>query len=247
MKNISAVSTPENIHGNGNDKLTSAIAKVSLHDHLCLLYSNQEEQFASAIPFIRIGLENNEKCVYIADENTAEMVFDAMRAGGIDVDAALNKGSLTITSKRETYLKNGYFDPDEMIQFLADSTLQAKKEGYLGLRATGEMSWMFGGEPGTERLIEYEARLNNFLQTHDALALCQYNRTRFSKAILSGAIRTHPIVIVDNKLCDNFYFIPLRDFVETNIDSPEQVDQLIKNLVEEERAITELTHTALPL
>ncbi len=217
-------------------RLIHAIEKLSVHDHLCLIYSTREEQFAAAIPFMRIGLERGEKCIYIADDNTATEVLDAMRTGGIDVDTSLKKGSLSIITKREAYLRNGYFDPDEMIQFLIDTIAQAKNEGYGTLRVTGEMTWMLGGEPGTDRLIEYEAKLNKTFSTEECLALCQYNRNRFSPSILLDVIHTHPLVVVGNTVCKNFYYIPVEEFSRTNKDTSEEVDRLLSNLIDRERA-----------
>ncbi len=43
-----------------------------------------------------------------------------------------------------------------MIRFLEEATDQAKAEGCKALRGTGEMTWYLGGDPGTEKLIEYE-------------------------------------------------------------------------------------------
>lgn len=220
---------------NNSSGLVNAIEKLSVHNHLCLIYKNKEEQFAAAIPFVSIGLERGEKCIYIADDNTATEVLEAMRLGGIDVDAALKKGSLAVISKREAYLRNGYFDPDEMIQFLAESTTQAKKDGYSALRATGEMTWMLGGEPGTERLIEYEAKLNQFFPKNDCLALCQYNRNRFGPDILLDVIHTHPLVVVGNVVCKNFYYVPVEEFLKTGKGKSEEINRLLNNLIDREK------------
>lgn len=217
---------------NNHSGLVNEIEKLSVHNHLCLIYENKEDQFAAAIPYMRIGLERGEKCVYIADDNTAAEVLEAMRLGGIDVDAALKKRSLMVISKREAYLRNGYFDPEEMIQFLTESTTQAKKDGYSALRVTGEMTWMLGGEPGTERLIEYEAKLNQFFPKNDCLALCQYNRNRFGPDILLDVIHTHPLVVVGNVVCKNFYYVPVEEFLKTGKGKAEEIDRLLNNLIE---------------
>lgn len=223
------------LKNNDNDKLGRAIENISVHDHLCLIYKNKKEQFATVVPFMRIGLERGEKCVYVADENTANDVMEAMRAGGIDVNAARKKGSLAIITKKDAYLRHGYFDPDEMIKFLEESTVMAKKEGYMALRVTGEMTWMLGGEKGTERLLEYESRLNRFFPKYDCLALCQYNRKRFSSDILLGVIYTHPIVVVGNVVCKNFYYIPVEEFLKAGKGTSEEVDRLLNNLLDRER------------
>src|SRR3990170_1243518 len=116
-------------------KLIEALKSLNVHDHVCLLYSNRREQLAAAIPFIGQGLDRGEKCVYIADENTAAALQKAIRDAGIDVKSALKTGSLVIiTGIKDTYLSKGYFDPDLMIQFLQVTTAAAKKGGYSALR-----------------------------------------------------------------------------------------------------------------
>ncbi|MFA6608681.1 MAG: MEDS domain-containing protein [Candidatus Paceibacterota bacterium] len=212
------------------------IKKVGVHDHLCLIYKNKEEQFATVIPFIRIGLERGEKCIYVADENTTTDVIEAMNKEGVDTETAIKKGSLKIINKKDTYLRLGYFDPDEMIEFLTESIKQAKEEGYSALRVTGEMTWVLSGEPGTEKLLEYEAKLNRFLQKNDCSALCQYNYKRFDPSVLIGVISTHPIVFVENTLCNNFYYIPTEEFLKNEMGGKEELDRLLHNLIDRERA-----------
>lgn len=67
---------------------------------------------------------------------------------------------------------------------------------------------MLGGDPGSERLIEYEAKLNYFLPENDALAICQYDYKRFSPGIIMSVIRTHPILIYRGRVSRNFYYVP---------------------------------------
>jgi hypothetical protein len=55
----------EKTRSNGHG-LAKRIEQVGPHDHLCLIHETREEQFAAAIPFVRMGLERGEKCLYIA-------------------------------------------------------------------------------------------------------------------------------------------------------------------------------------
>ncbi|MBI2925516.1 MAG: MEDS domain-containing protein [Verrucomicrobia bacterium] len=228
-----AVSTPDHA------RLVEVLGRLGAHDHLCLIYETQAEQFAAVIPFMRLGLARGEQCLYIADDNTASAVLDAMRAGGINVDAAVASGALTVATKRETYLKHGYFDPDAMIRLLTEATRAAKAAGFSALRATGEMTWMLGGDPGAERLMEYEAKLNYFFPHHDALAICQYNRSRFSNELILDVIRTHPMVIYGGTVGRNFYYVPPDEFLSANQPSRE-VQRLLDNIRDREHAEEEL-------
>jgi len=223
-------------HLEANDwhDLVGAIEKIGVHDHLCLIYETPEEQFAAVIPYIRIGLERGEKCIYIVDDNTAAIVVAEMKAPGIAVDTAIASGQLAVISKQDAYLKQGYFDPDWMIGFLERSTVEAKAAGFTALRATGEMTWMLGGDPGSERLMEYEAKLNYFFPDHDALAICQYNRNRFSPELIKDVISTHPLVIYGGLVCRNFYYVPPDEFLKDE-QADKEIDRLLSNIVNREK------------
>jgi chemotaxis family two-component system sensor kinase Cph1 len=213
--------------------LIDAIERVGLHDHLCLIYETKEEQFAAIAPFIRFGLERGERCVYIADENTAIMVSDLLRTQGIDVNSAVSSGALTIAGKQEAYLKQGYFDPDWMIRFLLKASDEAKAAGFSGLRVTGEMTWALGGDPGVERLMEYEAKLNRLLSDNDIVAICQYNRNRFSPGVIRDVLYTHPLVIYGGIICQNDYYIPPEEFLKPD-QAYLEVERLLNTMIERE-------------
>ncbi len=223
----------ENNSNNSTTGLLEAIQLLDVHDHLCLIYETQEEQFSAVIPFIHIGLERGEKCIYIVDENTAEAVLHTMENYGIDVGSATASGQLIIANKKTAYLLHGFFDPDLMIQFLKENTELALKEGYTALRATGEMTWMLGGEPGVERLMEYEAKLNYFFPEYKALAICQYNVNKFHPEILKEVIETHPKVVVGGWVCKNFYYVPPDEFLHPEHPSNE-IRRLLDNIITRE-------------
>ena len=77
-----------------------------------------------------------------------------------------------------------------MVALLESETRKAVSEGFSALRVTGEMDWVLKGLPGSERLIEYEAMLNNFFPGSDCLAICQYRRSLFSPEIIRGVSPT---------------------------------------------------------
>ena len=208
------------------------------NDHLALIYEGREEQFAAAVPFVRQGLEHGERCLYIADENTESEVLAAMRERGVDVDAALESGALTLHTKQDTYCRNGGFDPDEMIAFLADSIDEATEE-YAGLRVAGEMTWILGDDPQEEDLIEYEGKLNRLFPETDCIALCQYNRERFPPEMIRDVVRTHPHLVYRNTVCQNFYYTPPEEFFGP--DQPaHEVDRMMHTLLDRTEARAEL-------
>ena len=214
--------------------LMKAVEGLGFHDHLCLIYETSEEQFAAIVPFVRVGLERGEKCVYVADDNTSAEVIAHLERGGVDVKGALTTGALSVITKKDAYLKQGYFDPDWMIRFLKDSTDNAKAQGFKGLRVTGEMTWVLGAESGSERLIEYESKLNYFFPENDCLAICQYNVGRFKPEVIIDVIRTHPLVIYRGQVCRNLYYTSPDEMLLPNQGYLE-LSRLLYNILERER------------
>ena len=191
--------------------LATAIESITVHDHLCLIHTTVEEQLAAVLPFVRHGLALGERCVYVADAGTGSDIVAALDAAGVDTAVELARGALQVLGQQDAYLRGGGFDPEEMIAYLAAAEQAARDDGFSALRITDEMGWVLSGEPGTERLIEYESLLDRFFPEHDALALCQYDRSRFPPDIIRDVIRLHPLVISGSRVCDNPYYVPPND------------------------------------
>jgi len=186
----------------------STIGDIESGHHVCCIYETEEEHRAVVVPFLRQGLERGEKVLYIVDARDAEIILDYLREDGLDPDPYLESGQLSVLTAQEVYLKDGVFDPDAMIALLRAETDQALAEGYATLRVTGEMSWALRGLPGSERLIEYEAKLNQFFPGSKCLAICQYDRRAFSASLLLDVLTTHPIAVVGTSVHDNLYYVP---------------------------------------
>ncbi|MGD8370901.1 MAG: MEDS domain-containing protein [Syntrophobacterales bacterium] len=203
-------------------------------DHLCCLYETDGQHKALLTHFLRQGLERDEKVRYIADNHIEETILDYLSEDGFEVRPHLQSGQLGILRSDETYLRRGVFDPDEMINLLRAETIKALAQGYNALRVTGEMSWTLRGLPGSERLIEYEAKLNHFFDNHRCLAICQYDVRLFPPELLLGVLATHPVAAIGTQLYENFYYMSPADFVRG--DSRARLDHWVRNLREHKRA-----------
>jgi PAS domain S-box-containing protein len=203
--------------------LAELVGKIDLHQHLCLIYATQQEQFSAAIPFLKIGLERGEQCIYVADAKTTATLMNAMRSEGIDVDAAMRRGSLTTT---HGYPLPGNFVPDRMVNFLAKSVESARSAGYSALRVVGEMTWVTEIDPLPERLLEFEANINHLFRDGDVLAICQYDRNRFPPEVLLEILRTHPTVAYGACVCENPYYVPPEEYL-----SPRHHEREIERLL----------------
>ena len=214
--------------------LITALEQLGPHDHFCSIYESPEEHYAVAIPFIRIGLDRGEKCIYIADDGTVGDVREAMQSEGIDVDRATRSNALVLATKEQAYLEHGSFHPDWMFTFWQEATELAMSEGFSALRATGETEWVLRGGRGLERWMEYESRLTHTLSESNCSALCQYNRRLFPPELILDVIRTHPMVVYGSTVCRNLYYVPPDEFLATN-QTAREVERLLTNIRERER------------
>ncbi|MFC6827095.1 MEDS domain-containing protein [Halopelagius fulvigenes] len=200
------------------------------NDHLALIYESKAEQYAAVVPYLRHGIERGERCMCVIDESSEAEMLAAMRGAGIDADAAVESGQLTFHTVEETYLRNGTFEPDEMVAFYGEMIDEATAE-YPALRISAEISWLADGETAFETFMEYESKVNDLFDDEDCIALCQYDRTSFPPETVRDIIRTHPHLIYDGTVCHNFYHVPPEDFFDSD-DADREVERMIGTLLD---------------
>ena len=109
--------------------------------------------------------------------HTAEQLRSYLKDENIDFYRYENSGQLVLLKDDQAYLKENTFNPDNMISLLKSETEKAISEDYQCLRVTGEMSWVLKRNPGSDKLLEYEAKLNrDFFPQYPCLAICQLLR-----------------------------------------------------------------------
>jgi PAS domain S-box-containing protein len=220
-------------------RLVEAIEQLQLHDHPCLIYETRAERLAVVAPFLRIGLERGERCLFLAPETGVESILEDLAAAGIDTADALARGTLFIPDIQSVYRRDEPFDPDRVLDFLNQAINDAKTAGFTNHRLIGEMTWILEGTTGTKRLIEYEAKLVDFLLSHDLPALCLYDRARFPPEVLLDVIRTHPKVIFGNVVSRNYSYLPPDEFFRS--ERPDiEVDRLLRGMLTNEELIIAL-------
>jgi PAS domain S-box-containing protein len=226
-------------------ELKQKLMELKPGDHLCCIYETEEEHRSVLTPFMKQGLERGEKVLYIVDKRTSEAILGYLREEGLDILPHLKSKQLSLLSSTETYIKKGKaFDPDGMISLLIEETRRALAEGYSALRVTGEMTWALKGSPGSERLIEYEAKLNSFFAEHKCLAVCQYDRNRFEAGLILGVLKTHPKVIIGTRIYDNFYYIDPDELLGQEPEAA-QLNNWIRSLEQQSRSAEKLRESEL--
>ena len=159
--------------------------------HKCLIYDGHpSEQLPVVVPLLRDGLEHHWRCLYLGDPEMVRMVDSALGADGIDTASATGRGALIFSSDR-SHLAGGGFDPELMIDGLRALIDRAVHDGYEGLCATGDMRWELGDDQNLDRLLEYEARLEQVFRDMPLRGICQYHRDVLPPQAVNDALLTH--------------------------------------------------------
>ena len=199
-------------------------------DHVCTLYLTPEEQLVAAIEYIRGGLARGERCLYVCCEHPPEEFRAALRKAGIDVDAEEARGAFLLMTKHDGHLEGGCFDPDKMIAMLATAVEDALAAGFKGLCAAGDMTWLLDNAPGSEKIAEYESRLNRFYESHHALGLCLYNLKTMPPALIDHCLATHRFVRIEGPILLSNPFYELPEVAFSRVAHPEGVAEKLQKI-----------------
>jgi len=210
--------------------LKEQIKELNIGDHAGFFYEHKKQWLDVIVTFISEGLKKKEKVVYIADEHTIEELRQDFLSEGLDLSQAESTGQFIFLKSEETYLRDGYFDPERTVEMLKKFTEDAIKEGYTASRFTGEMTWELKNITVTEKQLEYEAILNKDLfAKYPCLAICQYNMTKFTPDILRRVLHNHPVVIFGDMVMQNFFYIQPHLYFRSDYEKQE-FKHLLRNL-----------------
>jgi anti-anti-sigma regulatory factor len=141
---------------------------------------------------VQTGLGRRQRVIYLTESLAPSALLVALQARGVLTAGAVRTGRLVILPARDVYLTAGRFDPDRVLRLTRDLVAAAVRDGYAGLRAVGDMSWVLAGPPGVERLAWYETEVNQMFLDGLAVALCLYDRRRFDPGLLRSLAAAHP-------------------------------------------------------
>ncbi len=182
---------------------------------MCYIYNDDRECRDTMIQFIESGLREGEEVDYFYHGAKGETLEAAQERIGLRSPAGGWKGVFKLAPALDIYCPDRTFVVDRMLACLRDLYLSSVKNGFIGVRATGEMGWALEGLPGTERLIEYESLVNKVVAEYPCTALCQYDARRFDGATLFHVLSVHPAMVVQGQVVRNPYYIPPEKFLAT--------------------------------
>jgi hypothetical protein len=180
--------------------------------HVCLIYENEEQRQKIVSEYIATGLKKGEPVRYFIDKTTPETIHSWLMELGIELAEAEKNGTFGISKAENAYCPDGHFEPQKMINGTIQRYGVAKKAGYTGSRACGEMSWALKDIPGSDRLLEYEVLLNTVNDPFPHTGMCQYDARLFDGATLFKVLQVHPFMIAQGQIVRNPFYVRPEEF-----------------------------------
>lgn len=186
---------------------------ISQYHHVCAFFDSRNEEYEVLAPFFKDGLDNGEKTVHIVSPDLIRDHLHQLKEHGIDTDGCQACGKLEVLSWDDAYLSDGTFDQDRMLGAI-DAVIAAGHEaGYERMRIMGNMGWTLRGAPGTDEVIEFESRVNEVLSRTRQLAVCVYDLSKISGALMMDILRSHPLTLIGNVIHENPFYTPAEQLV----------------------------------
>lgn len=175
-------------------------------DHSWLAYSGPEERDSVIGPFVREGLETNEKVVYVTDA-PAELLPGLGPRHRVDVEALGRTGQLRIISRRDACLdRRGGFAPGKMLETIGREVDAAFGQGFRAARFTTDYSCLIGepGRSGLAVMLGCEHGVGNAVSPSTmAMAICQIDRRACPPDELAALRDTHEVLVEVNPEFDD--------------------------------------------
>ncbi len=183
--------------------------------HVCAFFNSKEEEYEVLVPFFKEALDQGEKNMHIVDAAFADEHKSRLTSNGMDAHSCEACGQLEVVSWRDAYLdENGVFDKDRMLAAVDHLTGTGRDAGYSRLRIMGNMDWVFNGVPGSDKLIEYEAQVNEVLERNRQPAVCVYDIANLSGGMMMDLLRTHPLTLIGGVVQENPFYTPAAQMLE---------------------------------
>src|SRR6266851_2245593 len=182
--------------------------------HVCAFFNSDDEEYRVLLPFIKDGFECGDKAVHVVNPDQRRDHLQRLAAVGINATAAQQSGQLELRTNTETYLRDGRFDQDRMLEAFEQMASSNAKGGFPLSRIVCRMDWAAEGRSDVDNLVEFESRVNEVWRHHDDAVICTYHLARFGGDTVIDIMRTHPMVIIGGILQQNPFYVPPDEFLQ---------------------------------
>lgn len=193
--------------------------------HLCAFFDSRDQEYDVLAPYYKEGLEAGEEVITIVDAHRKEDHCKRVAHYEIPVEHAMADGTFKVLTSEDTYTAGGRFEAQRMYDLLHGALVDARNHGRR-VRTSGVMDWSKKGTPGTEELMQYEARVNVLVPMYDCTLLCVYDLAAITAKEMMDILTTHPYVVHRRRVLENPYYVAPIDVLKQQLLDSKPVSTL---------------------
>jgi DcmR-like sensory protein len=173
---------------------------VAVGDHLALFYDTDEE-FASALGFVEMGLRGTDHCIVFGIPPDIERMLRVLVKRHWDVERLMREGRLSVLQPEATCDATVAAVARRFDEIFANGATFIR---FLGNAAVGRQGW-----PTEEEFYKLEAAVSAASLALPCVAICMFDlRTQSAQTILKAAFEGHPMTIHRNCIRENPLYVP---------------------------------------
>ena len=180
--------------------------------HICAFFDSRKEKYHVLAPYFAEGIADGDRIINVVDATDRDSHVNALRNAEVPVEKAIDRGQFQLLTAEETYLKDGATDMEGMFDLLRDALDAAQRDGTC-IRTCGEMGWIGRSNMPIDRVMAYEARVNELVPTFQCTLVCVYDVARTPSGIVADILATHPMSIVNGRLRANPLYVEPEAFL----------------------------------
>ena len=175
-------------------------------DHICGVFSGEQERDQVLIPFLQAGLVSGDKCICVVDGTSPGKIVATLGPGGEAATLTAGK-QLEVIGAADMYLRSGRFSADEVIGAWKAAISDAMYAGQFDVVRVVETWSRREVVPDMQELLMLESEMNRYLPLYPQVIVCLYDIDRFGSGALYNLVMTHPRMLVRGVVIQNPYLL----------------------------------------
>jgi hypothetical protein len=177
--------------------------------HLCHIFNDDAEREKTLASYLARGIAEGEQGLCLHESMPPERV----RALLADLGLELPPERFQTAPAEHVYCPGGDFAIRQVLEGFGGVYGQSLALGFKGTRISGDMAWAARRGTPSDKLIEYEALVKEYVARFPVTAMCEYDARRFDGATLLDILALHPAMIVRGQILKNPFYVDPAEYL----------------------------------
>ncbi len=170
------------------------LPSLSWGSHLCQTFGSAEDLRNLLVPYFKAGLENNERCLWVADAPlSAEQAREALAEVVPDLGAREAGGQIEIRDTDAFYDRGAPLQPAAIVAGLIRREQEALAAGFQGLRTNGNCAWV--DRLNFSSFLDYESAVHASVPGRRLICMCSYSHDCLEPLEATAVMERHHLVL----------------------------------------------------